>query len=159
MEKLLNITIIGLFFGMIGTTVGGIVGACLKCDNKKIIGFVLEFSAGLMTAIVCLDLIPEALNVASIGDVLLGIFLGILGMIFCSFIVNQKISEKNSNSITKVGIIICIGLAIHNFPEGLAIGAGYEMSKKIGISIAIAIAIHDFPEGISIALPMKQGRN
>lgn len=159
MENLLNITEIGLFFGMIGTTIGGIVGANLKIKNNKIIGFVLEFSAGLMTAIICFDLIPEALNISSIGTVLLGVFLGIAGMIFCNFIVNKKIGKEKANNISKMGIIIGIGLAIHNFPEGLAIGAGCEMSKKIGISLAIAIAIHDFPEGISIALPMKQGRN
>lgn len=157
MENLLDITEIGLFFGMIGTTIGGVVGANLKIKNNKIIGFVLEFAAGLMTAIICFDLIPEALNISSIGIVLLGIFLGIAGMICCSFIVNKKIRKEKSNNISKMGIIICIGLAIHNLPEGLAIGAGFEMSRKLGVSLAIAIAIHDFPEGISIALPMKQG--
>ena len=159
MENLLNITEIGLFFGMIGTTIGGIVGANLKIKNNKIIGFVLEFSAGLMTAIICFDLIPEALNIAGIGTVLLGIFLGIAGMFFCSFIVNKKINRDKSNNMVREGIIIGIGLAIHNFPEGLAIGSGCEMSRKLGISLVIAIAIHDFPEGISVALPLKQGRN
>ena len=57
----------------------------------------------------------------------------------------------------KTGIIICIGLAIHNFPEGLAIGSGFDASQKLGISLAIAIALHDIPEGISISLPMKNG--
>ena len=40
--------------------------------------------------------------------------------------------EKNSKegSLLKTGIIVSIGLAIHNFPEGLAIGSGFESSIK-----------------------------
>lgn len=50
-----------------------------------------------------------------------------------------------------------IGLAIHNFPEGLAIGSGFEASIKLGYSLAIAICLHDIPEGISMGVPMKNG--
>ncbi len=158
MENLFNITGLGMIFGMIGTTLGGIVGANIKFKTNKVVGFVLEFAAGLMTAVVCFDLIPEALILGSLNIVLIGIFLGIIGMIFCENVVNDVTErKKNSNSIMKTGIIIGIGLAIHNFPEGLAIGSGFEVSERLGLSLAIAIAIHDFPEGISIALPMRKG--
>ena len=61
--------------------------------------------------------------------------------------------------ITNLGVIriIFIGLTLHNFPEGLAIGAGFEASSTLGLSLAIAVAIHDVPEGISIAVPLKEG--
>lgn len=157
MKSLFSITGLGMFFGMIGTTLGGIVGANLNLKTNRVISFVLEFAAGLMTAIICFDLIPEALLLQNLGIVLIGIFFGILGMILCNKIVNKYMKDTDSNNILKTGIVIGIGLAIHNFPEGLAIGSGFEVSQKLGISLAIAIAIHDFPEGISIALPMKQG--
>ena len=48
-------------------------------------------------------------------------------------------------------------LALHNFPEGLAIGSGFGASLKLGLSLAIAICLHDIPEGISMAVPMKNG--
>jgi len=38
-------------------------------------------------------------------------------------------------------------LALHNFPEGLAIGSGFGASLKLGLSLAIAICVHDIPEG------------
>lgn len=158
MENILNIAWWGLVFGMIGTTLGGVVGANIKIVSNKFLGFILEFAAGLMTAIICFDLIPESLEIISIGICIVGILLGIISMIICDGYIN-KMNKKNSkyNSLLKMGIIIGIGLTIHNFPEGLAIGSGFEVSNQLGLSLAIAIAIHDFPEGISMAVPMSKG--
>jgi ZIP family zinc transporter len=78
-------------------------------------------------------------------------------MIFCdNFIKNSK-KIKSQNKFIETGIIVFLGLTIHNLPEGLAIGSGFETSTALGLSLAIAICIHDIPEGISIALPLKQG--
>ena len=82
----------------------------------------------------------------------IGIVLGIIAMIFCDLLVDRKFSGKiqvknNKNKLLKTGIIVSIGLAIHNFPEGLAIGSGFEASIKLGLSLAIAICLHDIPEG------------
>lgn len=111
-----------------------------------------------MLAIICFDLIPESLEVSNIIICLLGIIIGLLIMFTCDNEIKRKYGLKNNkNSILKMGIIIGIGLAIHNFPEGLAIGSGFEVSPSLGVALALAIAIHDIPEGISMALPMKTG--
>ena len=112
-----------------------------------------------MTAIICFELIPEALAIASLPIVILGIILGIMMMIICDLLVDKKFNKKGkaANNLLKTGIIVSIGLAIHNFPEGLAIGSGFEASIKLGLSLAIAICFHDIPEGISMAVPMKNG--
>lgn len=92
----------------------------------------------------------------------MGIIIGIIAMIACDLLVEKKFNshvefKKGSNRLLKTGIIVSIGLAIHNFPEGLAIGSGFEASMKLGLSLAIAICLHDIPEGISMAVPMKNG--
>lgn len=161
MENLGIISFYGLIFGMAGTSLGGFIGAFLKLSSDKYLCFILEFAAGLMTAIICFDLIPESLNIIGISACIFGIFIGILSMIYCNKIVSKYSTCTNSNltstknSMFQTGIIIAIGLAIHNFPEGLAIGAGFESSNALGLKLAIAIALHDIPEGISIALPLK----
>ena len=73
-------------------------------------------------------------------------------MIFCDVIVQKKFNKKQqkyveNNDLLKTGIIVSIGLAIHNFPEGLAIGSGFEASMRLGLGLAIAICLHDIPEG------------
>lgn len=156
---MLQISLLGLFFGTIGTTLGGIIGIFTKRNSNKFLSFVLAFASGLMLAVVCFDLVPEALEMTNVFTVLLGTILGILTMIGCDVLVNNKFSEKNAinKGLIKTGIIVSIGLALHNIPEGLAIGSGFEASNTLGYSLAIAIALHDVPEGLSMAIPMKSG--
>ena len=162
MSELLKTTLIGLFFGTFGTTIGGIIGVCFKRTSNKFLSFILAFASGLMLAIICFDLIPEAMEIASILNVLIGIVFGIIAMIACDILVQKKfnsniVRKNNTNNLLKTGIIVSIGLALHNFPEGLAIGSGFGASLTLGYSLAIAICLHDIPEGISMAVPMKNG--
>lgn len=157
MESINKIAIYGMFFGMIGTTVGGIIGAVSNIKSKRILSFVLEFAAGLMTAVITFDLIPESLEIVESSLCIFGILCGVICMYLCDKIVNKLYGSKRENNLVKTGIVICIGLAIHNFPEGLAIGSGFEASSTLGLSLAIAIALHDVPEGISISMPLKNG--
>lgn len=149
MESLIKTTLLGLFFGTFGTTIGGIIGVTFKTTSHKFLSFILEFAAGLMISIVCFDLIPEALELSNLSYTLIGVLLGVVSMVICDNLIKYKYNSKkikNNNSLLKTGIIVGIGLALHNFPEGLAIGSGFGASIKLGYSLAIAILLHDIPE-------------
>lgn len=156
-----EISLLGLFFGTIGTTIGGIIGIISKKNSNKFLSFILAFASGLMLAVICFDLIPEAMEISSVYTTILGIILGIIIMIICDNLIQKKFNAVNITSkkagLLKTGIVVSIGLALHNIPEGLAIGSGFDQSAALGFSLAIAICLHDIPEGISMAIPMKNG--
>ena len=56
--------------------------------------------------------------------------------------------------LLKTGLLVGLGIAIHNTPEGIAVGAGYAHTPAFGIFIATAITLHNIPEGIATALPL-----
>ena len=151
MNEVLKTTLIGLFFGTFGTTIGGIIGITFKKTSNKFLSFILSFSSGLMLAIICFDLIPESMKLSNILSVLSGIIVGIIGIVICDIFVQKKFDSTSksleNNNLLKTGIIVSIGLALHNIPEGLAIGSGFGASIALGYSLAIAICLHDVPEG------------
>ena len=50
MEELVKTTLIGLFFGTFGTTLGGIIGIAFKSSSEKFLSFILSLASGLMMA-------------------------------------------------------------------------------------------------------------
>ena len=152
MSTINKASLYGLFFGMLGTALGGFIGSFLNFKSNKYISFLLEFAAGLMNAIICFDLLPESISSAGIFITIAGILLGSFTLYIINFILDKKLS--NLPSLLKTGYIIFIGLTLHNLPEGLAIGAGFMSNTTLGLSLAIAIAIHDVPEGMSISSPL-----
>ena len=74
MEEIVRTTLLGLFFGTFGTTIGGIIGVTFKEPSNRFLSFILQFAAGLMSAIICFDLIPEALEVSNLSSIFMGVF-------------------------------------------------------------------------------------
>ena len=123
--NILKSTMLGLFFGTFGTTIGGIIGVKFKNTTNKSLSFILSFASGLMMSIVCFDLIPEALELAEFSKVITGITFGIITMIICDIVAQNKLRAKK-NTLLKTGIAVGIGLALHNIPEGLSQSRVYE---------------------------------
>jgi len=65
--------------------------------------------------------------------------------------------EIQSSQLMRAGVLTAIGIAIHNFPEGLVtFSSALSGDKAFGILVAAAIAIHNIPEGISVSIPIMQ---
>lgn len=152
MNNVLYITIIGVLTGIIGTVGGGFIVIFLKKIKESFLTFILGISAGIMVVVVFLDLIPGALTAGSTLSTIAGMLLGVglIGLLDFTF-PHEHFQGKKINTYYRVGILLSVGIALHNIPEGLAIGAGYSAAKSLGLGLAVVIGIHNIPEGIAVA--------
>jgi len=165
--------------GVIGTGFGGIIGVFVGKKSEKIISCILSAAGGIMLSVVFFDLIPEAINVYNNYFV---VFLGLIwGVVLLGLLnkfvdkINQKIVVKvnalgvyrfNTGGVSKIetrkllksGMFLMFAMALHNIPEGMAIGAINTIESGSGFAIAAVICIHDIPEGMAISLPLSVGK-
>jgi len=151
-----------LFFSFIAgivTGLGALISIIFKKPSEKIMSWSLGFAAGIMIGISTLSLIPESFAAGWTWTCVLGVVLGA----FCLWLVDELLphqhkTDQPEKDFTKVGTFIAIGIAFHNLPEGIAIGASSEVSAKLGLYTAISIGIHNIAEGLSVAMPLRMGK-
>lgn len=159
MSRLFAVTCIGFLCGMIGTGLGGLLTLFIKNPTKRFMAVLLGFTSGVMMSVVCFDLLPEAFGMGGVFISLVGIVMGVGMILAVEQFIPERVSHKYSDGFDFIrsGILLGIGIAIHNFPEGLAVGSGFAASDYLGLGLAIVIGLHDMPEGIAMAAPLKMG--
>lgn len=141
----------GLFFGIVGTGLGGVIGITLGRVKEKTLACLLNATGGLMIAVVCFELLPEAYAMDATRGVM-GMIAGIAAMMAGDALVTRRMETQND--MARAGILLAAGIALHNLPEGLAVGSGYAQAPQLGIALGMMIALHDVPEGIAMAVPL-----
>lgn len=53
--------------------------------------------------------------------------------------------EKKKTPVPSIAIMVCVADAIHNFADGIALGASFSSSLHLGISTSIAVVCHELP--------------
>lgn len=146
--------IIFLIFG--GQTLGCLVGL-IKNPKDSILYGSLSFAASMMLGISFFQLIPESLKIIPFYLVIVSFFLGIIIMRIVDRLlphINPELLKKEKPSIERSVAMLVIGMALHNLPEGLAIGVGFALTPTLGIMIATGIAAQDVPENIATIVPL-----
>lgn len=162
MPYIFKITLIGLIAGVGGTSLGGLIASLGGKPRKSHLSFMLAFAGGIMIAVVFQDLIPEALEYGSFSTTVLGLAIGVgFLLVIDNFIPHAHVSatpdsaSAEKSKFVRTSILIGLGIAMHNLPEGMAIGAGYIASKELGLGLALVLAFHNIPEGMAMGVPMK----
>lgn len=151
-----NILILGIFtmiLGVLSSLIGGFLCTIFHIKTKRTISILYELTAGIMTGIVCFEMLPESFEISSLIYSLIGIVLGVM-IIYMLDIIVYKFSKK-SNTSKKVAMVVMISMAIHNIIEGLAVGSGFSFSLNLGITVLLGIFLHDIPEGMIVGITSK----
>ncbi len=143
----------------VSTVLGAIIVLILGRPGRRTLSVLLGFAAGIMLAISAFELIPEALEFSTLPLAAAGfIFGGIVMWIIDRIIPHLHLmSDAEDTNLVRTGYLVVLGIALHNLPEGLAIGAGLEASPELSLFIAISIGLHNIPEGMATTGPLKAG--
>tara|TARA_Y100000310_G_scaffold342814_2_gene447598 strand:+ start:514 stop:1269 length:756 start_codon:yes stop_codon:yes gene_type:complete len=119
----------------------------------KALLYMVSFSAGALFGDVFIHLLPEL--VEEFGwtlEISIYILLGII----ISFIIEQIIQwrhchvhhHKHEKNYHPFAIVNLVGDTLHNFIDGIIIGASYLISIPVGIATTVAVIFHEIPQEI-----------
>lgn len=159
--------IIGTYVGIIPVMIGLLWLPFIKRISKSKFHFFLALTAGLLLFL-GIDSIEEALEVSeenlagSFNGALLvatTVVLSFLGLYYAG---DKLVKRAESSKIAKpvaIALMISIGIGLHNFGEGLAIGAAVGLgSIAFSTFLIVGFALHNTTEGLAIAAPMSRGK-
>ena len=130
----------------------GLFTLSLRIENlKKILLYLVSFSAGSLFGGAFLHLLPEIVEEHGFG---MNISLAVLSGLIFFFIIEKFIHWRHCHIPTSddhphpFAFMNLFGDAVHNFIDGLIIGASFMMSIPAGIATTIAVALHEIPQEI-----------
>jgi ZIP family zinc transporter len=168
----------------ISTGIGSAIAYFIRKPGPRIMSLILGFSAGVMLYISFAELLAQSFEKVGFGTGNIGFFAGIAFIAILDILIPHEYKEEHvvspaditsaadishhgfrhrhgrrirRSSLMHAGMLTAIGIAIHNFPEGLSVfSSGITGDRTFGILVAAAIALHNIPEGISVSIPIWQ---
>ena len=136
--------------GSLLSLIGGVYLLYGKIGARTIQRVAVPFAAGALLAAAFLDLLPEAIEHDSADATLLYALIGLVAF----FVLERSLSWFHHHHDEPHAIgrrnssLIIIGDTVHNFIDGLAIGAAFLVDPAIGLVTTAAIAAHEIPQEI-----------
>lgn len=118
---------------------------------KTFLIYFLSFSAGALLGDVFIHLLPEVVETGGFTQsVSINILIGIMATFVIEKIIHWKHHQTHSGHDHKhpVTTMTLIGDGVHNFIDGLVIGASYFISIPAGIATTFAVILHEIPQEI-----------
>ncbi len=160
----------------LSTGIGSAIAYFIRRPKPWHMALLLGFSAGVMLYVSFAELLRSALEEVGLLTANLGFFIGILFIALLDMLVPHEYKQERVEDthpgyarqgrwrmrhgqarLRRTGMLIALGIAIHNFPEGLVVfSGGVTGDTTFGILVAVAIALHNIPEGISVSIPIAE---
>lgn len=140
--------------GVLGTGLGGLIGALLQKDSNRTVSLLLSFAGGVMLSVVCFDLAVEAIETgAGIFTVIAAITLGVAITYILNYLIDRKtapelphIDENHPKTADDLDELIHSDHLEHHYAQH-----DNKLSLFVaGLVMACAIALHNVPEGMTI---------
>lgn len=151
--------LVGLIVGVLPVAIGLMFYPALRGVGQGGINLVLALTIGLL-AFLLVDMMLEALELAAESAALFQGPAMVLLAALASFLVLMAIGRwRGTPTGLALSFYVALGIGLHNFGEGLAIGAAFANGLAgLGTFLVLGFAIHNVTEGIGIAAPILKAR-
>ena len=154
MEILGTLILTTAIAGVLGTGMGGLIGALLQRDSSRTVSLLLSFAGGVMLSVVCFDLVVEALGTGmGLDFAIFSIALGVAITFGFNYLIDRKtnpelphIDEHHPKTADSLDELIHADHYEHHH-------ANHDSKMSLfvaGVVMACAIALHNVPEGMTI---------
>lgn len=159
MRILVATAVLGLVAGVGGTGLGGLIIVLFGRVAYRCLAPLLAFAGGVMLSLVVFDMAPAAISAAGAVRAVAAGAAGCLAIVVSERIVRAWDSRFScrEDPLLSMGVAVGTAIALHNFAEGLAIGASVMVMVELGITVAILVTIHNIPEGMAMSVPFRLG--
>lgn len=164
----------------LSTGIGSAIAYFIRRPNYAYLALAMGFASGVMVYISFVELLKVSIEHMGFNQANLWFFIGIGFIALIDILVPHQYEEERrrekrrrtqpanlegvaetaspvdkTESLKRTGIFTAIGIAIHNFPEGMVtFSSAISGQVSLGIGVAIAVAVHNIPEGIAVSVPI-----
>lgn len=159
MAELTQVIIFSLIGGIF-SLIGGVLLVSNKKVAKNLAKYATPFAAGALLSAAFLDLLAEAGHSGDFERGLVGALLGIIGFFLLERFLHwfHHHHEHEPGKTDPSALLVIVGDVVHNFIDGIAIGAAFLVSVPTGIVTTLAVATHEIPQEIGdFGLLLKKG--
>ncbi len=168
--QFLKWALIGGGVGALSTALGAAPGLIVKKLSAITEDTMLGMAAGMMLGASFFSLILPGIEVGTaftghavsgVGIIIFGMVGGVLLMLGLDYYLPHEHQHSGPcgaghQQVGRVGLFV-LAIAIHNFPEGMAIGVSYTNGNlAVGIPLTAAIALQNIPEGLAVVLALRR---
>ena len=159
-------SLIGLYVGVIPVALGLLWQPLLKRLSSTGIDVLLAVTIGLL-AFLLVDAADEGLETAAgMAGSYQGVALFVASAIFAYLLLEslgawlkRRRQASGAGAGAVLALLIAVGIGLHNFGEGLAIGAAFSLGEAaLGTLLIIGFTLHNTTEGLAIVAPLARER-
>lgn len=146
------------------------IGGTIALKSHQRLHLVLGLSAGLLLGLVSFDLLPEVfhLNTDEVGGVPVVMVAFVVGFLLLHMLerwsgthepLDSDDEHLHTHGHSATGVVGALGMVVHVFLDGIAVGLAFTLNTATGIAVAVAVIAHAFSDGLNtVSMLIQHGR-
>jgi ZIP family zinc transporter len=150
------------FWGAVGgaaLVVGALLATQLHID-RRVLGLIMAFGAGVLISAVAFDLVEEAFDTsAGAGGVAAGFFAGAIVFFAGDALIDRMGGNQRKSSggeqVDGSGLAIVLGAVLDGIPESIVLGIGLLGGTGVSVAFIAAVSLSNLPEGLAATTGLR----